>query len=442
MAVNTVKGVLNDAYVSAVDLMHTREIWDQLYDPIDERGIFDFFAETGREMVSDQTDFHHFENNYVYQNITILSSTGTPGVGNDVTITLSVADHDGGKSFPKVTDIVMFTDQLSGYIIAKDESVPTAHTITVRPIDTVTDDIVTSTVDAEVLTFISNAHEEGSDDPDGLITKPIKFDGLVQIFRNKYGVTGSEATNRVEFKWKGKDHYYYKGEDDTAFKHRADCAFGMLFAPKSNGLTNAAGNVVRVTQGLAPQIREKGNIFTGGINGLPDIDTIIKTLDKQRGSKENLWLAGIEQDIDIDNVLIDKMVNGGITYNSFGKGDGKKKALDLGFNSFIKGSWSFHKRNMSELNHAKVTGAAGQTWPATGFILPTDKGRDAKSLKSIDSIRLRYKGQGAQQRKSRTWLTGGLAPVPTDARDILEFQYLSEKGLQCFGLKRFMIVEP
>lgn len=439
---NTVTGRLNEAYVSSVSFLHDRDIYNKLFNRYHEETVIDFFEQTGRTKEATQTEFHHFEKDYIYQNVLIDSVAGTPGVGNDVQITLDAANHDNGASTPKETDLVLFNNDMTGYVIAKDTSSPTAHTITVRPVDTVNDDIVTASAAGDFLAFYSNAHAEGSAQPQGLIQKPLRFSGIHQIFKGHYGVTGTEATNKIEFTTSnGKYYWMYEGEHDAFVKFRMDCAFGLLFNQQSNGLTDALGREIRVTKGLAQWIREEGNIFPGGIGALTDIDTIIKVLDKQRGSKENLMLLGINLDIDVDNVLIDKLLNGAIQYNTFGKGNAKQRAVDLGFNSFRKGSYTFHKKQLDAFNHANVTGSTGFTYPDKGFIIPTDKGRDVKTGAQLDSICLRYKNAPHMNRMYIHKLTGLLAPNPTNNIDELGFEYICEKGLQCFGLNRFVILE-
>ncbi len=439
---NTVTGRLNETYVSSVNFLHDRDIYNKLFDRYDEQSIISFFEETGRTKESHETTFHHFEKDFIYQNILIAAVAGTPGAGNDVQITLDATNHDSGASYPKVTDLVLFNNDLTGYIIAKDETNPTAHIITVRPVDN-TRDIVTASTVGSLLTAYSNSHAEGSGQPQGLITKPLRFSGIHQIFKGHYGVTGTEATNRIEFTTSnGKMYWMYEGEHDAFLKFRMDCSFGLLFNEQSNGLTDAQGREIRVTKGLAQWIREEGNIFPGGIGSLTDIDTIIKVLDKQRGSKENLMLLGINLDIDVDNVLIDKLVNGAIQYNTFGKGNGKQRSVDLGFNSFRKGSYTFHKKELEAFNHPNVTGSTGYTYPDKGFIIPTDKGKDVKTGAQIDSICMRYKKAPHMDRMYIHKITGIHAPMgPTSDIDELGYEYLCEKGLQCFGLNRFVMLE-
>lgn len=434
----TTSQVLDEAYVSSQTFVHKREIYNKLYDAKNERSIIDFFYETGRDIVSEQTEFHHHENDYIYNNIEILSAVGT-GAGVPVLVTLAVVNHTNGKSFPKVTDIVIFQDRSQGYISEKDTSVPTAHTITIKPLTTLSD-IGPSLIAGQLIAFISSAHAEGSPQPEGLVTPTIKFDGICQIFKNDYKSTGTERSNTIEFNFEGKDRYYYKSEHDLYLKHMMDVDFAMIMQERADGLVDVNGDAIRTTEGLIPSIEAHGNTFNGPINALSDIDDIVKILDKQRGSVENVWLAGINQDINIDNVLIAQTINGGISYNTFGDGDAKQRGIDLGFSSFRKGSFSFHKRKASEFNHPNVTGSAGHTWPDVGIIMPTDKGMDPETSKSIDSIRMRYKAAPGSDRRGQHWTTGAQSRVNKTDVDELRMHYLTEAGLEVFGLHRFMFI--
>ena len=149
----TVTGRLNETYVSSVDFLHDRDIYNKLYNRYHEDTIIDFFEQTGRSKEAFETTVHHFEKDYIYQNVLIAAVTGTPGAGNDVQITLDAVNHDNGKSFPKVTDLAMFNNDLTGYVIAKNTASPTAHVVTIRPVDTVNDDIVSAASVGEIITF-------------------------------------------------------------------------------------------------------------------------------------------------------------------------------------------------------------------------------------------------------------------------------------------------
>lgn len=435
----SVAGILDDAYVSSVDFLHDRDIYNELFDAINESSILHFFELTGREISSHQTEWHHHEKDFIYKNITILANAPS---GADVLITLSPANHDGTQSYPIVGGMVMFKNQTIGLIVAKDETAPTAHVITVRKIKPA-DDVNVAAVNTEVLAMHSNAFAEGTGQPDGYIHKPIQYEGTHHIFKTSVPITGSEMTNRVEVTVHGGSKYYmYEAEHDAFLHHQGDCAFGLLFNSQSDGLVNSAGKEVRVAKGLTEWITDEGNIFNGGIGALTDFDTIIKVLNKERGSKENLWLPGINQDIDIDNVLINEMQSGGISYNTFGKGDAKQRAIDMGFSSFRKGSYMFHKKMLDEFNHPNVSGSVGHTWPDTGLIIPTDKGSDAKTGKSIHSIALRAKKAPNFDRTYHHWTGGIWAGKPIGDLDQITFEYLSEKSIEPFGLHRFFRVNP
>lgn len=430
---------LDEGYVSTIDFLHEREISNQLYDKRNENLIIDFFRETGREERTTQTEYHHFENDFIYNNVEVLSVTGG-GVGLPVVVTLALTNHTNGKSFPKVSNIVMFQDKKQGYVTAKSEAVPTAHTITIQPID-ITEDILASVVIGQLIAFISSAFAEGTGQPEGQVTAPLKFDNICQIIKTDHKVTGTEATNTMEFTFEGKNYYYYKSEHDAYLRHMMDCDFAMIFSQKSNGLLDANGEPVRTTEGIRHSILNHGNTYAAPITALTDIDDIVKILDKQRGSMENLWLAGINQDLNIDNVLINQTINGGISYNTFGEGDQKQKGIDLGFSTFVKGSYVFHKKKLTEFNHPNVTGSTGHTWPDSGMIIPTDSGTDAKSSKTIESIKLRYKASPEHDRRFRHWTTGASSKLGKTDVDELNLHYLSEKGLEMFGLHRYILVE-
>ena len=72
-------------------------------------------------------------------NITTTGSASAASPNTDITLTLSTADHTNGKSFPRPGYIVTMPTQnyAQARIMAKDETNPTAHTITLHLIDAI-----------------------------------------------------------------------------------------------------------------------------------------------------------------------------------------------------------------------------------------------------------------------------------------------------------------
>ena len=271
----------------------------------------------------------------------------------------------------------------------------------------------------------------------------MRFENQCQIFKNRYEVTGSEATNKLEVEVTNSNQRYYmfEGADDTFIKHKLDIEYGLLLGSRGDdSVTDAAGNKVRTTRGMDEFITTYGHVqnYTTSFDQMSYIDSIVKTLSIERAPIENMWLNGVNLDLDVDNLLTDVMKAGSLRYDQFGMGNGKQRAIDLGFDTFRKGTFIFHKKRFDALNHPKITASTnGSPWPGVGYIIPLDKVRDPQTNKQMDTICLRYKANSTENRKYKHWFRN----VEITNKDALEFNYLCEKGLQLATVNRFVKIK-
>jgi hypothetical protein len=128
---------------------------------------------------------------------------------------------------------------------------------------------------------------------------------------------------------------------------------------------------------------------------------------------------------------------GGISYGAFN--GASEIAVAMGFKSFQRGGYTFHKKSYEALTHFPMLGAAGFDYAGMGIVIPGDAGRDAKSGDSIPALQIRYKAAEGYSREMEHWLTGsaGLAQATNDI-DELRCHYRTERGFQGFGANRFM----
>jgi len=164
------------------------------------------------------------------------------------------------------------------------------------------------------------------------------------------------------------------------------------------------------------------------------LDEIIKQLDKFRGSKENALMCGINLSLDIDDLIGSKMG----TAASFGTfNNDKDMAVNMGYASFNRGGYTFHKKTYDLFNHPSLGTALNMA--GDGIIIPMDSQRDAKGGDMIPSLRVRYKAVPGYSREMEHWLTGSavLANKTNDV-DNLQCNYRTERGFEGFGANRFV----
>ena len=206
----------------------------------------------------------------------------------------------------------------------------------------------------------------------------------------------------------------------------------------------STGQAVRGREGLLPFIENNGQSMDLGASSITmaDFDAIVKSLDKYRGAKENALYAGINLSLDIDDLLAAQSTvsAGAANYGTFG--NSKDMALNLGFNSFTRGGYTFHKKTYDLFNHPHLLGATDFKFNGYGLVIPKDTRRDAKTGESIPSLRMRYKAVPGYSREMEHWLTGSaVLKNKTNDTDSLKSHYRTERGFEGFAPNRYLLIK-
>lgn len=449
------------AYISPETFLNARDIRREIFDKYNERNLLDMLWHSGYKMITDRTRFNWFEHDFLYSYFQIASSTGTPGAGNPVTITVKVitpAETEGPGSWAvaaytvspgKKTDTVMVGD-VRGWISATDKTTDGAHTYTISPVD-VNDDIVTATVDDDYVALFSNAKADGTTQPESMVRKPILYYNTTQIFANNYTSYGSEAANKSEVVVKGKPYYYLQGVEDASLKHMLDMEFAFIMGKRSDSLVDASFNneAVNTTGGLDWFIDTFGNnlTYTSGSFDYDDLETIEKSLSANRAARHVLQLNGIDVNIEIDDAVKGKLDAGGssaVDWSKFGDGDGAKRAIDWGIDGFRFSNRNYYKKEMEFLNYKPITGnpTLSASWPGYSYTIPLGTIKNPRPMGAydeyFDTISIRYKANDRGARFIEHWVRDH--KITND--DQIEFNYRSEAGLMFVGASQAVSKKP
>jgi hypothetical protein len=440
MPLNNFGRRIDGQFVSALNLVHKRELFKKVYNKFPDEVYFGFLEEMGRMIPVEQETYSWYEKESIFEAPVIASKAN--GTGSAVLVTLAAASHDEGGtvSYVREGDIVQFANGTTGYVQVKTTTTPGAHVLTIQP--TAADqNVQTAAVATETFIIQSSAFGEGTGQPEGLTPKIYTASNKVQIFKNSTPIiTGSEDTSTVEFEINGKPYYSELAEEDTAMMHRAKEEMGLLWNKIDGGaLVDKNGVNVRITNGLIPGIAASGiaHNYTDAPTSL-DMKSIVKKLDAVGGSDENILLAGIDLNLSADDIVTNIQQENAISYDMIG---GKRVAEIHGFDSLKYGGYTFHKKLMKLFSHPKLGGATGFTWSTTGILCPLDKLRDPTSQKMEYAFAVRYKNAPGRNRGYKTWETGANAATPTDDQDVRKRHYLSEKGGQYMGLNRYALIK-
>ena len=431
---NTQQATLSN-YVSTLNL-HKRDVDEQVYARYGAQGITGLLEMMGAKKECTNGTFEHFEEALLHDYITMPAASAFTPDGSNGRFGTAVFASTSASDLPlRPGNVLRNADGLTLSVksIAPNASVATSLDVVVENYANAV--LADAAVAGKKFAIIGTEYAEGSGQPLTLSPKVTQYTNTTMIIKESFQVSGSEASNVSYVKVDGGYLWYLKGEADT-YKRFLDYAEMQLVLGKKYASTNA-------TQSLSGTEGLMDFIDNGGIKGtldaaidMPNFDDIIKQLDKFRGSKENALMCGINLSLDIDDIIGAKM--GSATGASFGTfGNDKDMAVNMGFNSFSRGGYSFHKKTYDLFNHPSL--GEGLSLAGDGIIIPMDSQRDAKGGDMIPSLRMRYKAVPGYSREMEHWLTGSAVLAnKTNGDDVLNCNYRTERGFEGFGANRFV----
>ena len=445
-------------YISSVDLvermdglttdaaqaLNKRDVDEQLVKRYGDQGITGLMELMGSKKETQANVFEHYEETFLHNSFTgsFHGSNGT------LTITATETDNgaDTGNTALREGDLILGNSGTMFYV-AQAVSQPDDEAICKDMNGALAVSTDTS------FTIVGNAYAEQTDQPVGLTPRVHHYQNKTQIIKESFIVSGSEATNAVYVKVNSPESgsgylWYLKGEADTHQRFLDYSELAMIVGQGDDGTlrdgdaNDTGGSSVKTTEGLLQFIENKGQSMDLGSSAITmaDFDAAVKSLDKHRGAKEMALYAGMNLSLDIDDLLASQgaYAAGGANYGTFA--NNKDMALNLGFNSFSRGGYTFHKKTYDLFNRPDLLGAATFKYNGFGMCIPMDSQKDAKSGEKIPSLRMRYKAANGYSREMEHWLTGGaVLQNKTNDVDELRCNYRTERGFEGFAPNRFLL---
>ncbi len=425
-------GQIQKNYVSSVNFLDKREILNQVLDITNEEASFlDVMELSGRSVVTSMPQYHHFVNDelYVLATVTAVSGSGSTSVSAQIDATAYAATN--------VQEQVLFEDGMVGLVEAKIGS----STIVIVPVDG--ENLTLSAADK--ISFFSNAAGEGSGSPDSKRWAPSKIFNQVQTFKGKFKITDIQKVSQVEVEFKGKPYYMYKGQHESLMKFRNDISAGLFFSRISDtqygdanpALTDADGNAIQTTGGLDQWVKTYGgdySLLTASEINQEDIEDLTQNLNADRAPQEYFLFVGTAKNIQFDN-FFNALGNGAIISQAARFEVGAN--LNLGIDSVKIYGRTYHKKYLPLLDHKNIVNfTGGYDAKDAAYGAPAGKVKTIDGS-MVDRFRVRYMAGDGTDLKYREILLGGLAPVPTDERSVLEIHYQSTQGLEILGANYF-----
>ena len=296
------------------------------------------------------------------------------------------------------------------------------------------------------LPVIGNLFAQGSDQNAGYLeSNIIKRTNAYSIVKEVFKVTGSQATN---IGWinvgNGDYRYYVKGEMDTRArfldKREMILLLGLSIPSTSTISTTNIGGLPTAGEGYFSAIENRGIVQSGLIDSFTEMDILITELDKQGATPEYAMYVNTAQDLALDDMVAS--LNGAagfasstIGVNAFGGKVGE--AAMLGFKSFSRGSYTFHKHGWNLLNNPTLLSGSKYL----GAMIPMTTVVDPKTGNRAAALELNYKDSNGYSREMEHWMTGSILGVANTNEDSLQFNYRSECALVTRAANQHILIK-
>ena len=295
---------------------------------------------------------------------------------------------------------------------------------------------------------VGNLWGQGTDQPTEFIESGIvKRTNPFMIMKDVYSVTGSQATNVGWINLGGGDYrWYLKSEGDTRQRFMDKREMMMLLGEKvtNTAIYNSAaapadGNPTYGSEGYFSAIEDRGIVNGGYLNSLSDVDDLVKVLDKEGGSSEYAMYVNRIQDLKLDDLIgnagATAATTGAAKFGSFG--NSAETAVNLGFRSFNRAGYTFHKHDWKLLNDPTLLADSD----FAGVAVPMAQVADAKTGDKAPALEMNYKASNGYSREMEHWMVGSILGASNATKDNVEFHYRSECNLVTRAANRHVLIK-
>ena len=373
------------------------------------------------------------------------------------TVTLTVGANPGTSSITasqnrailRKHDVILWNNEARAVVTAVDDSAVATivfmKALTSAPAEASTMEVA----------IIGSTFGQGQDQNDKFTeSNLIKRTNPYIITKEIYKVTGSQATN-IGYVDLGNGDYrwYIKGEMDTRQRFMDKREMMLLLGTTPDTAAVTAG-VTDATfgggaEGYFDAIENRGIVTADVIGqnaGFVDLDELIKELDKNGAPAEYAFYCNTDQSLTIDDMLGQGYAGtnsaAGLA-GSFGAfNNNQDMAINLGFKSFTRGGYTFHKHDWRLLNDPNLLGANPGGNSFAGVMVPLASVADAKTGNRAPSLEMNYKAANGYSREMEHWVTGGgVLGFTTDTKDVAQFNYRSECNLCVRAAEQHVLIK-
>ena len=432
-----------------------------------DQGITGFLKLTGAVQsggTSDEVRYH--EAGRRHRTIT-TNSSGATASGDTLTINVD-ADTNGVAAGPN--DVIMNVADGMRYIVsAVGNADPTnaGADLTAETLDGDDAVAVSGAVDNAFI-VLGNLYGQGTEQPAHFTDADmIKRENPFMIVKDRFQVNGSQATNTGWVDIGGGEYRWFMyGEQEARARFEDRREMMMLFAEKfdstspdlsihsqsstvSSATFTAGQNAGAGSEGYIAALEARGiNVSNANANPLDsfaEFDDIILELDKNGAPSEYAMYVNRKQDLAIDDMLASGIATGttaGLAGQFGAFNNDASMAVNLGFKSFTRGGYTFHKHDWKLLNDPTLLGASNYV---QGAMIPMSQVADARTGIKSPALAMYHKEAGGYSREMEHWVTGGGVMGHTNngdaGRDVATFHYRSEIALVTRAANQHVLIK-
>ena len=410
---------------------------DLLIKTYGDQGITGFLEMTGATKSAGTNDFVQYWEEERRHRLLPLTSTSPSGTSGTVTLGTPLNDVGGAGTAPQnqveVQTVVMNASSGEVFICTTESEV-------FKRLDGA--DSNTAWAASDSLIVLGNMYDQGTEAPGNFMkTEATKRNNSFMIVKDLYEVNGSQATNIGWVNVGGDYRWYIHGEQETRKRFLDKREMMMLFGQLTGSASSLAANQnttisdnnggVAGSEGYFQAINKRGIEVTNGsanpLDSFAEFDNIILELDKQGAPAEYAMYVNRTQDLAIDDMLATGIATGvtaGLPGQFGAFQNSPDMAVQLGFKSFTRGGYTFHKHDWKLLNDPTLLGASTKYM---GAMVPLTQVTDPRTGTKSPALELNYKEANGYSREMEHWVRGGGVFGHNElSKDVAEMHYRSE----------------
>jgi len=391
---------------------------------------------------------------------------GSTGSASDDQTTFTPSDTSDAEGAPAgPNDVVMDTADGRRYIVIDVTGSPTSATaMQLATLDGAAAGADNSTNRDFVV--LGNLYGQGTEQPAHFQDADVKkHSNSFMIVKDRYEVNGSQATNVGWVNMGGGEYRWFMyGEQEARKRFEDRREMMLLFAqggksgatPDNNWTTSDTAKYDGEAQkngfgseGYVSAIEDRGIVVSNAnanpMDSFAEFDDLILQLDKQGAPSEYAMYLNRKQDLAVDDMLASGIATG-VTAGLAGQfgafNNDADMAVKLGFKSFTRGGYTFHKHDWKLLNDPTLLGAGDYL---QGAMIPLTNVTDARSGAKAPALAMYYKEANGYSREMEHWVTGGGVLGHNNngdsGEDTATFHYRSEIALCTRAANQHVIIK-